>query len=58
MAFVQPHFGGIAPMRPFKSDFYRSFAIGFVLGGLAVWAQIGHSQESMVPTAIAAPADR
>lgn len=39
-----------------KSDFYRLFAIGFVLGGILVWTQMPDtSPQTVVPTAVAAP---
>lgn len=44
------------PMKLLQADFYRSFAIGFALGAVVVFTALGQSSESMVPSAIAAPA--
>lgn len=44
-------------MQLFRSDFLRSFALGFVLGGVAVWTQLNGEPQSVVPSAIAAPAE-
>lgn len=43
-------------MRFLKADFYRNFAIGFALGAVVVFAVVGSSDKTMVPSAIAAPA--
>lgn len=44
-------------MGLFKPDFYRSFAIGFALGTVAVFASLGNTAiDSVVPQAVAAPA--
>jgi len=47
-------------MGLFKADFYRSFAAGFVLGGLALVAVLGSGDaplsSNVVPDAVAAPA--
>ena len=45
-----------------KPDFYRSFAIGFALGAVLVFATVGGSSDSVftggvVPSAVAAPAE-
>ena len=46
-------------MGLFKPDFYRSFAIGFALGAVAVFAMLGDSGQGIasgvVPSAVAAP---
>ncbi|HEX7752587.1 MAG TPA: hypothetical protein VF440_09320 [Novosphingobium sp.] len=44
-------------MRLFRSDFVRSFAFGFLLGGIVVWTQLSGEPHGMVPSAIAAPAE-
>jgi hypothetical protein len=49
-------------MGLFKPDFYRSFAIGFALGAVAVFTSLNGSSGSvfaggLVPSAIAAPAE-
>lgn len=46
-------------MGLFKTDLYRSFAVGFVLGALALFATVGDQSRSMlaakvIPTAQAA----
>jgi hypothetical protein len=43
-------------MRFLKADFYRTFAIGFALGAIVVFTVMDGSNDSMVPSAIAAPA--
>lgn len=43
-------------MRLFKADFYRTFAIGFALGAVMVFTVMDGSNDSVVPSAIAAPA--
>lgn len=43
-------------MKLLQADFYRSFAIGFALGAVVVFTALGQHAESMVPSAIAAPA--
>lgn len=43
-------------MGLFKADFYRSFAIGFALGAVAVFAMLGEAASPVVPVAVAAPA--
>ena len=44
-------------MGLFKPDFYRSFAIGFALGAVAVFGSLGSSaMNTMVPQAVAASA--
>jgi hypothetical protein len=47
-------------MGLFKSDLYRSFAVGFALGAVAVFATLGswagdELSGNVVPSAIAAP---
>jgi hypothetical protein len=47
-------------MGLFKPDFFRSFAIGFALGAVLVFTQMGDGAnggiaDSVVPTAVAAP---
>ncbi len=47
-------------MGLFKPDFYRSFAIGFALGAVLVFTQMGSGAsggiaDSVVPAAVAAP---
>ncbi|MDE2596727.1 MAG: hypothetical protein KGL44_07620 [Sphingomonadales bacterium] len=47
-------------MRLLKTDLFRSFAVGFVLGAIGVFATLGGWAgetvgHSMVPQAIAAP---
>ena len=49
-------------MGLFKSDFTRSFAIGFALGAVALFASLGDSQRAemasrVIPAAVAAPAE-
>lgn len=48
-------------MGLFKADFYRSFAAGFVAGGLMLAVVLGAGDDpissSVMPQAIAAPAD-
>lgn len=48
-------------MGLFKPDFYRSFAIGFALGAVVVFGTVtGTSSpfsDSVVPAAVAAPAE-
>jgi hypothetical protein len=48
-------------MGLFKPDFYRSFAIGFALGAVAVFATVGGTAspfaDGLVPAAVAAPAE-
>ncbi len=44
------------PMKLLQADFYRSFAVGFALGAVVVFTALGQNSESMVPSAIAAPA--
>lgn len=41
-------------MRLFRSDLYRNFAIGFVIGALALGVQLSHEEPSMIPQAVAA----
>jgi hypothetical protein len=43
------------PMRLFKADFYRTFAIGFGLGAVMVFTVMDGGNDSVVPSAIAAP---
>lgn len=43
-------------MRIFKADFYRTFAIGFALGTAVVFTFMDGSNDTVVPSAIAAPA--
>lgn len=43
-------------MRLLKSSFLRSFLIGFLVGGVAIWSQLD-GEPHMVPSAIAAPAE-
>lgn len=46
-------------MGLFRSDFYRSFAIGFSLGAMIVFGTLGgHSVNPVVGDAVAAPASR
>jgi len=47
------------PMGLFKSDFYRAFAIGFVMGAIALFASLEDGQRGelaarVVPHAVAA----
>lgn len=44
------------PMRFLKADFYRTFAIGFALGAVMVFTVMDGSNDTVVPSAIAAPA--
>lgn len=44
-------------MRLFKADFYRTFAIGFGLGAILVFTVLDGSNDTVVPSAIAAPAE-
>ena len=48
-------------MGLFKPDFYRSFAVGFVVGALGLVAVLGSGNASLsaqvVPPAVAAAAD-
>lgn len=48
-------------MGLFKADFYRSFAVGFVVGALALVAVLGTVEDTisanMVTPAVAAPAE-
>lgn len=43
-------------MRFLKADFYRTFAIGFALGAVMVFTVMDGSNDTVVPSAIAAPA--
>lgn len=48
-------------MGLFKPDLYRSFAVGFALGAVALFASLGDAQRTelavrVVPSAQAAPA--
>jgi hypothetical protein len=48
-------------MGLFTSSFYRSFAIGFALGAMGLFASLGDSQRTelaarVIPSALAAPA--
>ncbi|MFA7588664.1 MAG: hypothetical protein WCY11_21165 [Novosphingobium sp.] len=46
-------------MGLFKADFYRSFAIGFALGAVAVFGVVsGSVNNPLVSAAIAQPADQ
>lgn len=42
-------------MRLLRSDFLRSFALGFALAGGILWMHIEGERNSVVPAAIAAP---
>ena len=50
-------------MGLFKTDLYRSFAVGFAIGAVAVYATLGIGgsapamHDGLVPSAIAAPVE-